>query len=54
MFERGKRENDMGDLVEWISGSGGPGPKPNLKLTHASYMDNEIAFTKLLDTAIQR
>ncbi len=45
IFERSRRKNGDGTFREWIDGP--PDHQPNLKLTVASYLQNEVAVTKL-------
>jgi deoxycytidylate deaminase len=46
IFERGRRKDQIGKFSEWIDGP--PEHQPNLKLTVATYLQNEVAVTKLL------
>jgi cytidine deaminase len=48
LFERGKRKGDSGDFAEWLLEAGGK-PKPTFRFTVASYLDNELAFARLLE-----
>ncbi len=49
IFERGRRKDDAGKFKEWIDEP--PEHQPIVKLTVATYLDNEIAVTKLLSEA---
>lgn len=44
LFERGKRKDNSGDLVEWMFDK----PQPTLRFTLAMYIENELALTEIL------
>jgi len=45
LFERGRRKDDAGDFQQWVDGE----PRPTVKYTMATYVNNEAAVTKLLN-----
>jgi cytidine deaminase len=52
IFERGRRKTEIGKFKEWIDGP--PDHQPNVKFTVATYLENEVALTKLFNQRSQQ
>jgi deoxycytidylate deaminase len=50
LFERGRRKNGVGNFEEWAEGR----PRPVVKYTVATYLENEKAIIKILEEATTR
>jgi deoxycytidylate deaminase len=49
LFARERRKNDTGDFQQWISGE----PRPIIKFTVATYVENEAAATKMFTDTLK-
>lgn len=49
LFERTKRKDESGRFSEWIEGR----PKPVMRYTVATYLENETAITKLFEDKVE-